>query len=123
MSSSSNKAIYAAIIANVAIAAAKFVGVYFTGSSAMFSEGIHSLVDTGNGALLILGLRLSQKPPDETHPFGYGKELYFWTLIVALLVFIFGGGVSIVEGLRHIKNPSALENPAWNYGILSFSFL
>ncbi len=123
MSSSSNKAIYAAVAANVGIAVAKFVGFYFTSSSAMFSEGVHSLVDTGNGALLLLGLRLSLKAPDETHPFGYGKELYFWTLIVALLIFVLGGGVSIMEGVNHIRHPAAMTDAKWNYGILALSFL
>ena len=123
MPSSSNKAIYAAVAANVAIAIAKFVGFHFTDSSAMFSEGIHSLVDTGNGALLLLGLRLSRKPADETHPFGYGKELYFWTLIVALLVFVLGSGISIAEGVSRVSDPRPMEHPFWNYSILALSFL
>ena len=81
MTSSSKKVIYAAILANVAIAVAKLTAAYFTESSAMLSEGIHSLVDTGNGGLLLLGLRLSNQPADESHPFGYGKDLYLWTLV------------------------------------------
>jgi cation diffusion facilitator family transporter len=109
--------------ANVAIAAAKFAGFLFTGSSAMFSEAVHSVVDTLNGALLIVGLRLSRKAPDETHPFGYGKELYFWTLVVALLIFALGGGVSILEGIKHVQHPPELSNPGWNYSILAASFV
>ena len=89
----------------------------------MFSEGIHSLVDTGNGTLLLLGLRLSRKAADETHPFGYGKELYFWTLIVALLVFVLGGGASIAEGISRVKEPHVLGSAAWSYAILALSFL
>ena len=89
----------------------------------MFSEGIHSLVDTGNGTLLLLGLRLSRKAADETHPFGYGKELYFWTLIVALLVFVLGGGASIAEGISRVQEPHFLGSAAWSYAILALSFL
>ena len=92
----SKLAIYGAIAANVAIAATKFVVAGITGSSAMLSEGIHSIVDTGNGLLMQLGVRSSKKPPDEEHPFGHGRELYFWTLIVAILIF----GVASVEWLE-----------------------
>ena len=121
--SSSRKTIYVAILANLGIAAAKVVGFVFTGSSAMLSEAIHSLVDCGNGGLLLLGQRLSSRPPDETHPFGYGKELYFWSLIVALLIFVLGGGISIAEGIDHIRHPKAGEDALWAYGILGVSIL
>jgi len=88
----------------------------------MLSEAIHSLVDTGNGALLLVGWRQSQKPPDETHPFGHGKELYFWPLIVAILVFSLGGGMSIYEGVTHIVHPHR-GDPTWNYIVLGIAFL
>lgn len=121
--SSSRKSIYVAIAANVGIAAAKLVGFAFTGSAAMLSEAIHSAVDCGNGALLLVGLNRSARPADETHPFGYGKELYFWSLIVAVLVFVLGGGVSIWEGVEHALHPAAPASPVWNYAILGFAFV
>jgi cation diffusion facilitator family transporter len=121
--SSSRKSIYAAIAANIAIAIAKMVGFAFTGSAAMLSEAIHSAVDCGNGALLLVGLKQSAKPADETHPFGYGKELYFWSLIVAVLVFVLGGGVSLWEGFEHARHPAPSTSPGWNYAILGFAFL
>ena len=102
---SSKKAIYAAIIGNFAIAVTKFLGAAVSGSSAMLAEGIHSLVDTGNGGLLLLGIRRSQRPPDEAHPYGYGKSLYFYTLIVAVLIFGLGGGFSLYEGILHTLDP------------------
>jgi len=102
---SSKKAIYAAILGNFAIAVTKFMGAAVSGSSAMLAEGIHSLVDTGNGGLLLLGIRRSQRPPDATHPYGYGKALYFYTLVVAILIFGLGGGFSFYEGLLHTLDP------------------
>ena len=123
MSTSSRKTIFVAIAANVGIALAKVVGFVFTGSSAMLSEAIHSLVDCGNGALLLFGQRQSRKPADETHPFGHGKELYFWSLIVALLIFVLGGGISIAEGIAHIRHPAPTEEALWAYTILGVAFL
>ena len=122
-SGSAKKTIYAAITANLAIAIVKFIAAAITGSSAMLSEGIHSTVDTGNELLLLLGLRQSKKPADDSHPFGYGQELYFWTLIVALLIFAIGGGMSIYEGINHLRHPEPLTDPFWNYMVLGFAVI
>src|SRR5215510_14927920 len=122
-SSESRVAIVAAIIGNVAIAVTKFVAAAFTGSSAMISEGIHSIVDTGNGGLILLGISKSQQPPDFEHPFGHGKELYFWSLIVALAIFAVGCGMSIYEGLVHLSDPTPIASPVWNYAVLGFAFI
>jgi len=119
----SKLAIYGAIAANVAIAATKFVVAGITGSSAMLSEGIHSAVDTFNGVLLLVGIRLSQRPPTVEHPFGHGKELYFWSLIVAVLIFGLGGGVSFYEGIQHIRHPEPMQDPTWNYVVLGLAML
>ncbi|MEP7214092.1 MAG: cation diffusion facilitator family transporter [Acidobacteriota bacterium] len=119
----SKTAIFAAIIGNLLIAVTKFAAAAFTGSSAMLTEGIHSVVDTGNGVLMLYGLKKSAKPPDEAHPFGHGRELYFWTLIVAVSIFGVGGGVSIFEGITHILNPVPIENPGLNYAVLGASFV
>jgi cation diffusion facilitator family transporter len=117
-SSESKVAIIAAILGNVAIAITKFVAAAFTGSSAMLSEGIHSLVDTGNGGLMLLGIHKSQKAPDVEHPFGHGKELYFWSLIVSIAVFALGCGMSIYEGITHLREPGRMANESWNYAVL-----
>ena len=121
--SESTFAIYAAIAGNLAIAVTKFVAAAFTGSSAMLSEAIHSVVDTGNGLLMLLGVRKSRKPPDSDHPFGHGHELYFWTLIVGVLVFAVGGGMSVYEGIQHILHPNATENLVWSYAVLGFAII
>jgi cation diffusion facilitator family transporter len=112
-------AIYGAIAANVAIAVTKFVVAGLTGSSAMLSEGIHSLVDTGNGALLLLGVHRSRAGPSHEHPYGHGKELYFWSLIVGVMIFGMGGGISFYEGLLHVRDPRPLEDAHWNYIVLA----
>ena len=121
--SGSRKVIYAALAGNFLIAATKFVAAFFTGSSAMLSEGVHSLVDTGNGALLLFGLRRASRPPDLTHPLGHGRELYFWSFIVALLVFALGAGVAFYEGLTHILHPEPVANAVVNYIVLGLSML
>lgn len=123
MAGSSKIAIYGAIIANSAIAVSKFVAASVTGSSAMLSEGIHSLVDTGNGVLLLFGIRRSKNPPDEKHPFGYGNEIFFWSFVVAILIFALGGGIAIYEGIQHILHPRTLENVKWNYLVLSLAMV
>jgi cation diffusion facilitator family transporter len=112
-------AVVAAIIGNAAIAAIKFVAGAMTGSSAMISEGIHSVVDTGNGGLLFYGLRRGSRPADSDHPFGHGMEVFFWSLIVAVSIFGVGGGMSIYEGVVHIRHPLALERPQVNYIVLA----
>jgi len=117
----SNIAIYGAIAANVAIAVTKFVVAGSTGSSAMLSEGIHSAVDTFNGVLLLVGIKLSQRPATPEHPFGHGKELYFWSLIVAVLIFGLGGGLSFYEGVQHVRHPEPIREPLWNYVVLGIA--
>lgn len=123
MASESKTAILAAIGGNLAIAVTKFVAAAFTGSAAMLSEAIHSVVDTGNGALMLFGIHKSGKPPDFDHPFGHGRELYFWTLIVAILIFAVGGGMSAYEGILHIQHPTPSQNPAWSYAVLGCAFV
>lgn len=111
-------AVYAAMASNLIIAATKFAAAVYTGSSAMLSECIHSLADTGNESLLLVGERMSKKPADENHPFGHGKEMYFWSLIVAIILFGLGGGMSIYEGITHMRHPVPIQNPVANYVVL-----
>jgi cation diffusion facilitator family transporter len=119
----SKKVIYAALAGNLAIAVTKFAAALFTGSSAMLSEGVHSLVDTGNGGLLLYGMHRAARPADRTHPLGHGRELYFWSFIVALLVFALGAGVSFYEGVVHIMAPEPVANVKVNYIVLGLAFL
>ena len=119
----STKVIIAALIGNAAISITKFFAAFMTGSSAMLSEGIHSLVDTGNQVLLLHGMKQAKKPADEDFPFGHGKEIYFWSFVVAILIFAVGSGVSIYEGIRHVIHPSQIENPMVNYVVLGFAMV
>src|ERR1700750_1267197 len=114
----SKKVIYAALAGNVVLAFNKFAAAFFTGSSAILSEGVHSLVDTGNGGFLLYGMRRPARPPDHTHPLGHGRELYFWSFIVALLVFALGAGVSMYEGVSHILKPRDIDSFGVSYGVL-----
>jgi len=123
MASESRKAVIAAIVGNLAIAVSKFVAAAMSGSAAMLSEAIHSLVDTGNGALMLLGMHRSKRPADADHPFGSGHELYFWTLMVGVLIFGLGGGMSIVTGVLHIRAGHAVEDLALNYGVLAVAMV
>ncbi len=115
-------AVYGAIAANLFIAATKFVVAFITGSSAMLAEAIHSTADTGNELLLLLGLRRSKKPVDRTHPLGYGPELYFWSFIVAILLFSAGAGMAIYEGITNLSQGGELKNVGWNYAVLGVAF-
>lgn len=119
----STKVIIAALIGNSAISITKFFAAFMTGSSAMLSEGIHSLVDTGNQILLLYGMKQAKKPADDEFPFGHGKEIYFWSFIVAILIFAVGSGVSIYEGVRHVMHPAQIENPMINYIVLSLALV
>ncbi len=113
--------IYAALAGNLLIALTKFGAAAITGSSAMLSEGVHSLVDTGNQALLLYGIHRAARPADEEHPLGYGREIYFWSFIVALLIFSLGAGISFYEGITHIQHPVSITNPSVNYIVLGIS--
>jgi cation diffusion facilitator family transporter len=115
--------IYSALAANFLIAITKFIAAGITGSSAMISEGIHSVVDTGNEILLLYGMHRSKQPADNIRPFGYGKELYFWAFIVSVLIFAVGGGISFYEGVTHIQHPEEITDPKWNYIVLAFAFV
>ncbi len=119
----SNIVLFGALFANLGIAVAKFVAAGITGSSSMLSEGFHSLVDSGNQLLLLYGQKRAKRPSDARHPFGYGRELYFWAFVVAILIFALGSGISIYEGWRHIQDPEPLGDPLLNYVVLGLAFL
>lgn len=123
MAGDSKVAIYGAIAANILIAISKFIASIFTGSSAMLAEGIHSLVDTGDGLLLLLGTKKAKKKPDKEHPFGYGKEVYFWSFVVSILIFALGGGFAIYEGIHSLKDPEMIKEPTWNYVVLGLAII
>ena len=123
MSSTNKAVVYAALLGNLAIALVKFIAAYITNSSAMLSEAVHSVVDTLNEILLLHGMKKSQQPANSRHPFGYGRELYFWAFIVALLVFALGAIVSIYQGVQHIRYPEEIKNPMVNYAVLGFAII
>lgn len=123
MSDSNKIVVYAALAGNLAIALVKFVAAYITNSSAMLSEAIHSVVDTLNEILLLYGMKKSQQPANVRHPFGYGRELYFWAFIVALMVFALGAIVAIYQGIQHVLHPEAMLNPTINYIVLSIAIV
>lgn len=118
-----NIVLYGALFANLGIAAAKFFAAAISGSSSMLSEGVHSLVDSGNQLLLLYGQARAKQAPDDQHPFGYGRELYFWAFVVAILIFAVGAGISIYEGWTHIAAPEPLRDPTINYIVLAIAFL
>ena len=122
MATGSPRTLIIALAANVGIAVAKFVAAGITGSSAMLTEGVHSLVDSTNQVLLLYGGRRARRPADATHPFGYGRELYFWSFVVAILVFALGAGVSIYEGVLHILEPEPATDPLIAFAVLAIAF-
>jgi cation diffusion facilitator family transporter len=115
----STRVVIAALIGNAAIAATKYAAAAVTGSSAMFAEAVHSTVDTGNQILLLIGLQRAARPADPRHPFGHGKELYFWAFVVAILLFGVGAGVSIYEGLLKLRDPHPITAVGWNYLVIA----
>lgn len=116
-------AVYGAIVSNLLIAILKYIVAFISHSSAMLAEAIHSTADTGNELFLLLGLHRSQKPADDKHPFGHGRELYFWSLIVAMMLFSSGASMAIYEGITNLGHPKEMQNPFWNYAVLGFSFV
>ena len=123
MAAAGKRAVHAALIGNTLVALTKFVAAFVTGSSAMLSEAVHSVVDTGNQLLLLHGIRRSRRTPDEQHPLGYGRELYFWSFIVALLLFAAGAGVSFIQGVAHIRHPEPIESPLVLYIVFGLSLI
>jgi cation diffusion facilitator family transporter len=123
MASEKPVAVFGATLANLAVAAAKFTAGAFSGSSAMFAEGIHSVIDTGNELLLLVGIAQSKRSPDRVHPYGYGKELYFWALLVGMLLFGIGGGLSVYEGIDALIHVRTRHHSFWDYVVLGVAFL
>ena len=123
MASGSKGVIFAALAGNGLIAVTKFGAAFFTGSSAMLSEAVHSLVDTGNQLLLLHGMKRAARPADAAHPYGYGRELYFWAFVVAMMIFALGGGISIYEGIHKLHAPEAMRSPYVNYVVLILSMI
>src|SRR5437763_454078 len=119
----STRTLMVALLANLGIAVSKFAAAAITGSSAMLTEGVHSVVDSANQLLLMWGRHASKRPPDKLHPFGYGRELYFWSFVVAVMVFALGAGVSIYEGILHIAHPEPAVSPVIAYAVLLVAFL
>ncbi|MBS1688163.1 MAG: cation diffusion facilitator family transporter [Bacteroidetes bacterium] len=119
----SKRSIYSALAADLLIAITKFIAGSISHSAAMIAEGVHSIVDSSNGLLLLFGLYKSKQKPDKEHPFGYGKELYFWSFIVSILFFGLGGGISIYQGIQHILKPVPPDSPVMNYIVLAISFI
>lgn len=115
--------LYAAIAANVAIAVTKFLAAGASGSSVLFSEGLHSIVDTGDGLLLLLGVHLSHRGPTRRHPYGHGAEVYFWSMVVAMSIFGIGGGVSIYQGIEHLGSGRPPSHLGWSYLVLAIAFV
>jgi len=123
MASGSKTVIYAALIGNLLIAITKFIAATITGSAAMMAEGIHSTVDTGNQGLLLYGMKKAKRPADDDFPFGYGKEIYFWSFMVAVLIFAVGSGISIYEGVNRLLHPHPVESPIINYVVLGLAMI
>lgn len=119
----SYKAIYGALVANILIAITKFIAGFITRSSSMIAEGVHSSVDTLNEVFLLYGIKRSRRPPDLQRPFGYGRELYFWSFVVSLMIFGLGGGISLYQGVLHIIHPVPMRKPVYNYVVLALSML
>jgi cation diffusion facilitator family transporter len=119
----STRVVIAALLGNAAIAVTKYAAAALTGSSAMFAEAVHSTVDTGNQALLLVGMNRAERPADARHPFGHGMEIYFWAFVVAILLFGLGAGVSFYEGVHKLANPEPLRNAVWNYVVIGFAIL
>jgi cation diffusion facilitator family transporter len=120
---STRRAVYAALIGNLLVLITKLAAALWTGSAAMLSEAVHSLIDCANELLLLHGMRRAARPPDRTHPLGYGRELYFWSFIVAILIFALGAGLSMLEGVHQLRVQTPMEHPAANYIVLGLSFL